>query len=96
MNSYQVYVDNSDVWLVEIEVEAPNLKAIRKNWDDISHELFWEVFETALSGSQLPNPPDLEAELSPELEGTEVQIVKETASQINVTFEGHHHVSVYD
>ena len=69
MNSYKVYVDNSDVWLVEIEVEAPNLKAIRKNWDDISHELFWEVLETALSGSQLPNPPDLEAELLPELEG---------------------------
>ena len=96
MNSYQVYVAHSEMWLVEIEVEAPNLKAIRKNWDDISEKLAWEVLETALSGSQLPNPPDLEAELSPELEGTEVQIVKGTASFINSSSQGHSHVDVYD
>ena len=100
-----VYHSRHDIY--EVEVEAPSLEAIRKNWDTIQNDFlgYTENFafdkgEKYLSGEFTPEPPDPESTLLPEIEWhgekTGIRVVEGKAVQITIgEFLGHHAVDVY-
>ena len=91
---YRVDLYSSERFIYEVEIEAPNVEAIRDNWDQFSKHLAREVYmsqslEKKIADtedgdqSQRLDAPNLEAGILPKLKGSDIQPVEGTAVQIS-------------
>ena len=103
---YRVDLYSSERFIYEVEIEAPNVEAIRDNWDQFSKHLAREVYmsqslEKKIADtedddqSQRLNAPNLEAGLLPKLKGSDIQPVEGTAEQISNEELGYFHLDVH-
>ena len=91
--NYTVDFRISERFIYEVEIEAPNVEAIRDNWDEYSRYLagdasVWFADEKMANAgdrdqSQHLDAPNFEAELLPKLWKSDVQPVEGTAVLIN-------------